>query len=109
MQPATWKTRTCLSLVVGLLVLAGICSGARPALAQLDCPLPAGVTPPPDPPVTAQQVVEGSATLAEFALAARDQVQEPGRRRADAASNWPTRDAGFGRKAARGVPVPRTS
>ena len=34
----------------GLLVLAGICSDGRDALAQapLDCPLPAGVTPPAD-------------------------------------------------------------
>ena len=78
MQPATWKTRTCLSLVVGLLVLAGICSGARPALAQFDCPLPAGVTPPEDPPVTAQQVEDDESLLKAFALAARDRFKSRG-------------------------------
>ena len=72
MKSATWKTRTCLSLAIGLLVLAGICSSAGPALAQLDCPLPAGVTPPAAPPVTAQQVEDGSASLTDFALAVRD-------------------------------------
>ena len=77
MKTATWKTSTCLSLVVGLLVLAGICSSAGPASAQVDCPLPAGVT-APDPPVTAQDVVNGSRTLAAFALAARDQSKSRG-------------------------------
>ena len=75
MKPVTWKTRTCLSLVIGLLVLAGICASAGPALAQLDCPLPAGVTPPAAPRVTAQQVEDGSASLMDFALAARDHFQ----------------------------------
>ena len=63
--------------VVGLLVLAGVFSNARPALAQGACPLPDGVTPPADPPVTAQQVEDGSATLRDFALAARDQYRTP--------------------------------
>ena len=72
------RTRTLLTptavIFSGLLVLAGICSDGRDALAQapLDCPLPAGVTPPADPPVTAQQVEDGSADLTDFALAARD-------------------------------------
>ena len=65
------KTRTLLTIpIVGLLVLAGVFSNAPPALAE--CELPAGVTPPPDPSVTAQQVEDGSATLMDFALAARD-------------------------------------
>ena len=61
-------------LCVGLLVLAGVLSGAHPASAQTQeaCPLPAGVTPPPDPRVTAQQVEDGSASLMDFALAVRD-------------------------------------
>ena len=73
MKPVTPKTGTCLSLVLGLIVLAGFCSAVRPALALLDCPLPAGVTPPEDPRVTAQQVEDGSVSLTDFALAARDQ------------------------------------
>ena len=75
MQPGTWLTPTALILASGLLVLADVFSAARPALAQtqLDCPLPAGVTPPADPRVTAQQVEDGSASLTDFALAARDQ------------------------------------
>ena len=66
---------TSLILAIGLLVLAGVFSAARPALAQtqFECPLPAGVTPPADPPVTAQQVEDGSATLMDFTLAVRDQ------------------------------------
>ncbi len=72
------KTRTSLTYmipVVGLLVLAGVFSNAPPALA--DCPLPAGVTPPEDPRVTAQQVEDGSATLRDFALAVRDRYKTP--------------------------------
>ena len=71
------KARTLLTYairVVGLLVLAGVFSNARPALA--DCPLPAGVTPPADPRVTAQQVEDGSASLMDFTLAARDQFSQ---------------------------------
>ena len=72
------QTRTVLTpislMLSGLLALAGVCSDARPAFAQaqLDCPLPAGVTPPAPPRVTAQQVEDGSASLRDFALAARD-------------------------------------
>ena len=42
---------------VGLLVLAGVFPGAHQASAQTQdaCPLPAGVTPAPDPSVTAQR------------------------------------------------------
>ena len=62
--------------VAGLLVLAGVFSDARPALAQADCVLPPEMTPPADPAVTAQQVEDGSATLAEFARVARDYFRE---------------------------------
>ena len=66
------KPRTLLTIpIVGLIVLASAFSNAPPALA--DCPLPPGVTPPPDPPVTAQQVEDGSASLMDFALGVRDQ------------------------------------
>ena len=74
MQTRSREARLSSFLVLGLLVLAGMGSG--PALAQLDCQLPAGVTPPPDPPVTAQQVEDGSATVMDFALAARDYQRE---------------------------------
>ena len=57
--------------VVGLFLLAGIFSDARPALA--DCPPPPGVTSPVAPSVTAQQVEDGSAALKDFTLAAREQ------------------------------------
>ena len=69
------RTRTSLLFVAGLLVVAGVFSDARLALAQTQeaCPLPAGLTPPAAPPVTAQQVEDGSATLKEFALAVKDQ------------------------------------
>ena len=66
---ATWKAGKSLIPVISLLVLAG------PALAQLDCPLPEGVTPPPPLPVTAQEVEDGSASLADFALAAKEQYE----------------------------------
>ena len=74
MKTRTLRTSTSLIPVVGLLVLAAICAERRDALAQtpLECPLPAGVTPPADLLVTAQQVEDGSASLSDFALAARD-------------------------------------
>ena len=58
--------------VVGLLVLASVLSNAHHVAAQAPCPLPPGVTPPPDPAVTAQQVEDGSASLTDFGLATRD-------------------------------------
>ena len=69
---------TALILASGLLVLTGIFSDVRPAFAQtqLECPLPAGVTPPEDPRVTAQQVEDGSASLMDFALAVRERSRE---------------------------------
>ena len=69
---------TLLILASGLLVLAGVFAAARPALAQtqLECPLPAGVTPPAAPSVTAQQVEDGSESLMDFALAVRERSRE---------------------------------
>ena len=74
MSTATWKTRISLTLVAGLFALAGVLSNGLPASAQTQeaCPLPAGVTAPADPTVTAQQVTNGSATLMDFALAVRE-------------------------------------
>ena len=58
-------------------VLAGFLVEVRPAAAQTqgDCPVPAGVTLPADPSVTAQQVEDGSASLMDFALAARERFK----------------------------------
>ena len=74
MQTGTWLTPISLILASGLFLLAGVLSDTRPAFAQaqLECPLPEGVTPLADPPVTAQQVEDGSASLTDFALAVRD-------------------------------------
>ena len=65
-----------LGLVLGLIALGVVFSGVRLALAQTPatCPLPDGVAPPADPTVTAQQVEDGSASLRDFALAARDRL-----------------------------------
>ena len=61
-------------LCAGVLVLAGAFSNMPVAVAQAGdaCLLPAGMTPPAPPRVTAQQVEDGSASLMEFALAATD-------------------------------------
>ena len=74
------KTRTFLSLksisqVVGLVVLVGVVSDSKHALAQDACPLPPGVTRPASPRVTAQQVEDGSASLMGFAQTMRDQFR----------------------------------
>ena len=70
----TLPTSTSMILVVGLLGLAGAFFVAHPALAQteLDCPLPPDWTPPP---VTAEQVENGSISLRDFALVARDRFR----------------------------------
>ena len=80
MKLGSSKIRTSSLVVAGLLVLAGAASDGRDALAQtpLECPVPPGVTPPADPPVTAQQVEDGSATLEEFTLAAIRHFKEGG-------------------------------
>ena len=74
-RPQPWFIRTAAIPVVGLLVLAGLVSDARPTLAQSqgDCVLSEGVAPPKDPGVTAQQVEDGSASLMDFALAVKRQ------------------------------------
>ena len=79
MKARTLLTAAHMIPVVGLLALAGVFSLPRPALAQTQegCPLPDGVTPPADPPVTAQQVEDGSASLMDFALAVRDRYKTP--------------------------------
>ena len=81
MRTGTWCTPTALIFVSGILVLAGVFAAARPALAQAQeaCPLPADVTPPADPRVTAQQVEDGSASLMDFALAVRERSREHAR------------------------------
>ena len=58
------------SVLFGLFVLAGVTTHAETAWAQENCPLAPGVTPPPEPKVTAQDVEDGSATLMEFARGA---------------------------------------
>ncbi len=70
----TLFTSVCTISVTGLLVLAAVFANTHPALAQTDdaCPPPPGVTLPPAPQVTAQQVEDGSATLREFGLEARN-------------------------------------
>ena len=78
-------------MVFGLFVLVGVTTDAETASAQAQegCPLPPGVTPPPDPPVTAQDVENASATqrqiaLAQFALAVRAQFKRGGAETASA-------------------------
>ena len=75
MSTATWKTRISLTLMAGLFALAGAFSNGLPASAQEACPLPAGVTAPADPTVTAQQVVDDS-SLRDFALSVRERSRE---------------------------------
>ena len=72
MKVRTLFTSASMISAVGLLVLATLFSNARHAAAQDPCPLPPGVTAPPDPAVTAQQVEEGTASLADFGRATRD-------------------------------------
>ncbi|MYH62885.1 MAG: hypothetical protein F4148_14405 [Caldilineaceae bacterium SB0675_bin_29] len=73
MKSVIRKAVICLSLAIGMLVSAA-CTFVllEPEQAQPECPLPAGVAPPADPQVTAQQVEDGNASLTDFALAARD-------------------------------------
>ena len=80
MKSVMRKAVKCFSLAFGMLVFAA-CTFVLPEAEQVQpeseqvqpaCPLPAGVAPPADPPVTAQQVEDGNASLTDFALAARD-------------------------------------
>ncbi len=102
------KTRTLLTSaymipVVGLLVLAGVFSNAL-----ADCPPPPGVTDPPDPPVTAQQVADGSATLKDFARIARDETKKVSLEATTNRGRCFTLDVSSGRKGDPGVPVRST-
>ena len=74
MKTRTLPTSTSMIPIVGLLVLVGAFFVAHPSLAQteLDCPLPPDWTPPP---VIAEQVEDGSASLRDFALVARDRFR----------------------------------
>ena len=69
------KTKTARILVVGLLVLVGVLSDARHALAQSEdvCPRPAGlaVNPLEKPAVTAAQAAGSAENLKAFALAGK--------------------------------------
>ncbi|MYG01136.1 MAG: hypothetical protein F4173_02280 [Acidobacteriia bacterium] len=72
MKAQTSLVSKSITSVVGLLVLASVLSNARQASAQEACPLTPGLVPPEGPRVTVQQVEAGSASLMDFALAARD-------------------------------------
>ncbi len=78
MRTGTFRPRTSLVLVVGLVVLAGVCPDTSPVLAQTaqSCPLQPGVTPLSPPAVTAQQAANDPALLDDFALAVRAQYHE---------------------------------
>ena len=69
------------SFLFGLFVLASVTTHAETAWAQETCPLAPGVTPPPEPKVTAQDVEDGNATLMEFALEAATRISRAGARR----------------------------
>ena len=78
MDTATRKTRIPLILAVVLLGLAVVFANAFPASAQTQvaCPLPVSGTPVAPPRVTAQQVENGTGSLMDFALSARDRFRE---------------------------------
>ena len=78
MNIATRKTRLCSFLAVGLLGLAIVFSEVLPASAQAQeaCPVPAGVTKPADPRVTAEDVTVRGASLMDFTLAVRERSQD---------------------------------
>ena len=71
------KTKTGF-LICPFLILIFASALVSVAFAQQTCRLPAGATPPADPRVTAQQVESGSASLMDFALAARDRYMSLG-------------------------------
>ena len=84
---ASWETRAFRFVAVGLVVLAVVCSKSHLSLAQAGdaCPPPAGLPPLADPPVTAQQVEDGTGSLRDFALAARERSREHAQRAATVA------------------------
>ncbi len=75
---AASSERIVLSLLVGLIAWAGVSSDGRLAVAQSQeaCPFPAGRAPVAPPDVTAQQVENGTGSLMDFALGARDRFRE---------------------------------
>ena len=81
MRTGTLLNRTSLMFVGGLLVLAGVFSDGHRASAQTQeaCPLPAGGTPVAPPRVTAQQVENGTGSLKDYALDARERSREHAR------------------------------
>ncbi|MDE0031648.1 MAG: autotransporter domain-containing protein [Deltaproteobacteria bacterium] len=81
MRTGTLLNRTSLMFVGGLIVLAGVFSDGHRASAQTQeaCPLPAGGTPVAPPGVTAQQVENGTGSLMEFVLEARERSVEHAR------------------------------
>ena len=108
MSTATWKTRISLTLVAGLFALAGAFSNGLPASAQEACPLPAGVTAPADPTVTAQQVADNSATLMDSRSPSESDPENiPSRPRPSKKGS--ISDAQSGRTMESGVPVTSTS
>ena len=78
MKARALPSPTSMILGLGLLVLGWVFFQAPPALSQTQnpCQLPPDTTHPPDPPVTAQQVEDGSASLMDFALVARDETKK---------------------------------
>ena len=71
------KTTTLMLLLGCMLVLAGVLSGARPVLGQMDgvCPRPPGVD-TLDPPSPKAQEVTNDSTLTQFAGAVRTEYNE---------------------------------
>ncbi|MDE2845624.1 MAG: hypothetical protein OXO51_02835 [Gemmatimonadota bacterium] len=61
-------------LPIDVIIGSGFYGRAPVTVVPDPCPLPAGVAPPADPAVTAQQVEDGSASLRDFTLAARDRL-----------------------------------
>ncbi len=89
MKTATLLTATSKIVCAGLLMLAGVLFSAHYASAQTDetCPLPAGVAPVEPPDVTAEQVENGTGSLMDFALSARDRLREQAQQAVTAGSS----------------------
>ncbi len=89
MKTGTSPTTSSMVLVVGLLMLAGILSNPRLAVAQAQeaCSPPAGGATVAPPRVTAQQVESGAGSLMDFALSSRDQFQEQAQQATTAGRN----------------------